>query len=50
MQKNLDEEWFDDYWKNYGKITINKNGKDKKITNLIDFLEYRGRSDLKDKV
>lgn len=48
--KNLGEEWFDDYWKNYGKITINKNGKDKKITNLVDFLEYRGRSDLKSKI
>lgn len=35
----IHENWFDDYWKNYGKITINKDGKDKKITNVIDFLE-----------
>ena len=33
---------FDDYWMNYGKITIqDKDGKTKKITQLSDFLEYR---------
>ncbi|PAF52215.1 type II restriction endonuclease [Helicobacter sp. 13S00477-4] len=37
------EEIFDDYWINYGKITItDKNGKIKKITKLKEFLEYRG--------
>ena len=36
------EEMFDDYWMNYGKITIqDKDGKTKKITKLSDFLEYR---------
>lgn len=34
----LGEEWFDDYWKNYGQI-IGNNGK--KITNIIDFVEYK---------
>lgn len=40
---NLGEEWFDDYWMNYGKITKkDKAGKIKKITTLTDFVEYRG--------
>jgi DNA adenine methylase len=39
--KNLGEEWFDDYWMNYNKITI-KTGKTKKtIRKLSDFLKYR---------
>lgn len=39
----LGEEWFDDYWMNYGKITITtKEGKTKKITSLSEFVEYRG--------
>jgi len=43
--KNLGEEIFDDYWMNYGKITIkDENEKEKKITNLKDFLNYRGIS------
>ncbi len=35
------EELFDDYWMNYGKIEIRKNGKVKKITSLEEYLEYR---------
>jgi len=35
----LGEKWFDDYWMNYRKITLN-NGK--KITNLEEFVKYRG--------
>ena len=43
MFKNLGEEVFDDYWMNYGKITvIGEDGKPKKITKLKQFLEYRG--------
>lgn len=43
MFKFLGEEIFDDYWMNYGKITIvDKTGKEKKITTLREFLEYRG--------
>lgn len=39
----LGEEWFDDYWMNYGKITKkDKDGKTRKITTLTDFVEYRG--------
>jgi len=42
--KRLGEEWFDDYWMNYGKITITApNGKSKKITLLHEYLEYRGQ-------
>ena len=44
--KNLGEEWFDDYWMNYDKIyTKDKDGKTKKITNLPDFLKYRGKNE-----
>jgi hypothetical protein len=44
--KNLGEEWFDDYWMNYGKITIkDKDGKPKKITSLPEFLKYRGKDE-----
>lgn len=43
MFKNLGEEIFDDYWMNYGKITvIGEDGKPKKINKLKQFLEYRG--------
>lgn len=42
--RNLGEKWFDDYWMNYGKITVtSKDGKSKTIRNLRDFLEYRGK-------
>ena len=40
--KNLGETWFDDYWMNYGEITVIKAGKPKRITKLRDFLEFRG--------
>ena len=43
MFSDLGEEWFDDYWMNYGKITITEDGgKTKQIRNLKDFVEYRG--------
>ena len=36
------EKWFDDYWMNYGKITITDNkGNVKKITKLDEFLKYK---------
>jgi len=39
----LGEEWFDDYWMNYGKIRYKKkDGSTAKITNLKDFVSYRG--------
>lgn len=37
------EKLFDDYWMNYGKITItDKEGKTHKITTLAEFIKYRG--------
>ena len=47
---DLGEEWFDDYWINYGEITIVRDGKSIPITNIWDYLEYRGRPDLFDSV
>ncbi|MDD5287642.1 MAG: type II restriction endonuclease [Dehalococcoidales bacterium] len=45
MFKDLGEKWFDDYWMNYGRITIKDNkGVAKKITKLSDFLKYKGKN------
>ena len=42
MFSYLGEKWFDDYWMNYGKITIREDsGKTKQIRNLMDFVAYR---------
>lgn len=46
----LGEEWFDEYWINYGEATMMKDGKPKKINSIWDFLEFKGREDLFDKV
>merc|ERR1712014_91324 len=46
----LGEKWFDEYWMNYGIATMIKNGKTIKITNIWDFLEFKGRTDLFEKV
>ena len=46
----LGEKWFDEYWMNYGTATMIKNGKTVTITNIWDFLEFKGRTDLFDKV
>ena len=46
----LGEEWFDEYWINYGAATMIKDGKVVKITTLKDFLEFKGRTDLWDKI
>lgn len=38
----LGEDFFDDYWMNYGEITIkDSTGKTKKIANIEDFVRYR---------
>lgn len=43
MFSELGEDWFDDYWMNYGKITIrNEDGETRTIRNLADFVRYRG--------
>ena len=42
MFSKLGEDWFDDYWMNYRKITIpDGNGGTKKITTLEEFVKYR---------
>ncbi len=42
MFSKLGEEWFDDYWMNYRKITVSDGkGGTKKITNLKEFVKYR---------
>ncbi len=39
----LGEDWFDDYWMNYGSITIRyESGETRTIRNLADFVKYRG--------
>lgn len=48
--RNLGEEWFDEYWINYGSAIMIKNGKSIKISNIWEFLEFKGRTDLFDKV
>lgn len=46
----LGEELFDEYWINYGSLKTIKNGKEQKITNVRDFLEFKGRTDLLEKL
>lgn len=47
---NLGEKWFDEYWMNYGVATMMKGGESIKIKNISDFLEFKGRKDLLEKV
>lgn len=42
----LGEEWFDEYWINFGSSTMIKNGKSFKVSSIWDFLEFKGRKDL----
>ena len=43
MFSKLGEEWFDEYWMNYGKITVrDQEGQTRTIRNLADFVRYRG--------
>jgi len=46
----LGEKWFDEYWINYGTVNMVKNGNSVKVTNIWDFLEFKGRTDLYDQV
>jgi len=45
----LGEQWFDEYWINYGKIAvagaISKSGKPLYITNLANYLRFKGMDD-----
>lgn len=43
MFSELGEDWFDDYWMNYGTITVkDSSGQTHTIRNLSDFVRYRG--------
>ncbi|MDI9408335.1 MAG: type II restriction endonuclease [Candidatus Pacebacteria bacterium] len=42
----LGEDWFDEYWMNYGKVRLVKNGDSILVTNIWDFLRFKGREDL----
>lgn len=46
----LGEEWFDEYWINYNNATMLKEGNTIKVSSIWDFLEFKGRKDLYDKV
>ncbi len=46
----LGEEWFDEYWINHGSATMVKNGEAVKITTLKDFLEFKGKTHLWNKI
>jgi len=45
----LGETWFDEYWINYGKIivpdAITKSGSPRYITNIRDYLKFKGIDD-----
>ena len=42
MFSRLGEEWFDDYWMNYGKITVQDGaGNSALIKSLREFVKYR---------
>ncbi len=42
MFSELGEEWFDDYWMNYGKITLKtKDGSSEKLADLDSFVTFR---------
>lgn len=39
----LGEDWFDDYWMNYRKITVvDASGRTRALTGLAEFVGYRG--------
>jgi hypothetical protein len=42
MFSNLGEKWFDEYWMNYKKITVqDEKGETRKISTLREFVEYK---------
>ena len=42
MFSRLGEHWFDEYWMNYKKITVqDEKGGTKKISTLQEFVEYK---------
>ncbi|MBS7273337.1 MAG: EcoRV family type II restriction endonuclease [Fibrobacter sp.] len=47
---SLGEQFFDEYWMNFGEAVLVKDGKPRKIRNIRDFLEFKGRLDLLKKI
>lgn len=47
---SLGENWFDEYWINYGSATFIKDGKTQKIKSLEDFLIFKGKKELLSKM
>jgi hypothetical protein len=47
---NLGEEWFDEYWINYGSATYIKAGQTEKIKSLEEFLIFKGKKELLSKI
>jgi hypothetical protein len=43
----LGEDWFDEYWMNYGLSTMKKKGKTITITRIEDFLDFKRSKKLK---
>lgn len=42
MFSKLGEHWFDEYWMNYKKITVqDSSGATRKISSLREFVEYK---------
>ncbi len=46
----LGEKWFDEYWMNYSKVHIIRGVESVPVTNIWDFLEFKNRKDLFEKV
>lgn len=44
MFAKLGEDWFDEYWMNYGQATMKVNRKTVKIKRLDDFLKFKGKN------
>lgn len=42
MFVNLGEDWFDEYWTNYGRLTRMVKRKAVPIKSLKDFVEFKG--------
>ncbi len=43
----LGEDWFDEYWMNYGMTTMKKGGKAVTIKRIEDFIEFKGNRKFK---
>lgn len=48
--RQLGEECIAEYWSNFGITIMMEKGKTVKITNIKDFLEFKGKIGLRDKI